>query len=150
MQYCSQLHILALQNWQKKYCTISGVSNLPKLQFWLFKIGQNLIFDNFEKSKKCATLSTGQLCDTSSKIVPLIALNLLDEAADDKMNLEAMVCSGLFSKNFDHLGIRGNKKFLINFPHLQCENSTIFLPLRVCNKLISVVQKREKLPFCQF
>ena len=47
---------------------------------------------------------TAQVCDTTSKIVPLIALNLLDEAADDKMNLEAMVCSSLHSKDLKHLG----------------------------------------------
>ena len=48
---------------------------------------------------------TAQVCDTTSKIVPLIALNLLDEAADDKMNLEAMVCSSLHSKDLKHLGM---------------------------------------------
>ena len=51
-------------------------------------------------------LLTDQLFDCGSKIVPTIALNLLDEAADDKMNLEAMVCA-LQNKNVDHLGIRG-------------------------------------------
>ena len=51
-------------------------------------------------------LLTDQLFDVDSKIVPSIALNLLDEAADDKMNLEAMVCA-LQNKNMDHLGVRG-------------------------------------------
>ena len=52
-------------------------------------------------------LLAGQLFD-SSDIVPWIALDLLDEACDDKMNLEAAVCA-LQNRNldFDVLGIRG-------------------------------------------
>lgn len=49
---------------------------------------------------------TGQLFDQESQVVPGIALNMLDEAADDKMNLEAMVCA-LQNKDLSHLGIRG-------------------------------------------
>ena len=51
-------------------------------------------------------LLIGQLFDQNSKIVPIVALNLLDEAADDKMNLEAMVCA-LQNKDLSHLGTRG-------------------------------------------
>ena len=51
-------------------------------------------------------LITGQLFDQNSKIVPIVALNILDEAADDKMNLEAMVCA-LQNKDLGHLGTRG-------------------------------------------
>lgn len=51
-------------------------------------------------------LLTGQLFDSQSKIVPILALNILDEAADDKMNLEAMVCA-LQNKDLSHLGTRG-------------------------------------------
>ena len=51
-------------------------------------------------------LITGQIFDEESKIVPIVALNILDEAADDKMNLEAMVCT-LQNKDLSHLGIRG-------------------------------------------
>ena len=49
----------------------------------------------------------GQLFD-SSDIVPWIALELLDEACDDKMNLEAAVCA-LQNRKLDlaNLGIRG-------------------------------------------
>jgi hypothetical protein len=39
-------------------------------------------------------------------MVSSLALNLLDEAADDKMNLEAMVCV-LQNRDLDHLGTRG-------------------------------------------
>ena len=48
-------------------------------------------------------LITAQLFDPESKIVPIVALSVLDEASDDKLNLEAMVCS-LQNKDLDHLG----------------------------------------------
>ena len=52
-----------------------------------------------------------QLFDKSSKVIPRTALDILLEACDDKMNLEAFVASLSSRKDmstaFSHLGIKG-------------------------------------------
>ena len=75
-------------------------------------------------------LITAQLFDPESKIVPIVALSVLDEASDDKLNLEAMVCS-LQNKDLDHLGkyfffclyflkvVRWKKRFYVKVNHLE-------------------------------
>ena len=66
-------------------------------------------------------LITAQLFDQESRIVPIVALCILDEASDDKLNLEAMVCS-LQNKDLSHLGkmnaFFSNSDFLIFFHHI--------------------------------
>ena len=51
-------------------------------------------------------LISAQLFDSSSKIVPIVALTILDEAADEGLNLEAIVCA-LQNRDLSHLGTRG-------------------------------------------
>lgn len=73
------------------------------------------IFDYIILNKLCFFLQkAGQLFD-KSKVIPWVALEILDEACHDKMNLEALVCALAASRkkeqsitaSLEHLGMGG-------------------------------------------